>query len=142
MQPNTSPVKIVTKEIDEDSNETTTINETAIDAWKSEKYKELVFYDIETTIPCTDMIEFGAIVVSKIGLFEIERYGTLIKSSNITKRSIECNGITENMVENAPTFESIADNIFRIMNNRIWVKNRISSLQKERINKFFLKGGA
>ena len=38
---------------------------------------ELVFYDLETTIPPTDIIEFGAIVLDRHGLFERESFSTL-----------------------------------------------------------------
>eukprot|EP01091_Cochliopodium_minus_P009487 TRINITY_DN2343_c0_g1_i1.p1 TRINITY_DN2343_c0_g1~~TRINITY_DN2343_c0_g1_i1.p1 ORF type:complete len:363 (+),score=113.70 TRINITY_DN2343_c0_g1_i1:229-1317(+) len=110
-------------------------------AWQNIKFRELVFYDIETTIPCTDVIEFGAIVLNKIGFIELEKYNTLIKSTNISKKSIECNGITENMVENAPTFEQVADTIFRILNNRIWVGHNITTFDNKHIKIAFEKIG-
>ena len=39
---------------------------------------EVVFYDLETTIPQDDIIEFGEIVLDKTGFFERESYSTLI----------------------------------------------------------------
>ena len=86
---------------------------------------EVVFYDLETTIPATDIIEFGGIVLDKTGLFERESYSTLIKSEKITPRSTECNGITLDMVKNSPTFAEIADNIFNILDGRIWAGHNI-----------------
>lgn len=35
---------------------------------------EIVFYDLETTIPPTDVIEFGAVVVNKTGKAVFESY--------------------------------------------------------------------
>lgn len=65
--------------------------------WNSD---EFVFYDIETTWESPrDIIEFGAIVLDKYGLYEKRIYSTLIHSVNITDKSIECNGITREMVE-------------------------------------------
>ena len=35
---------------------------------------QIAFYDVETTIPQTDMIEFGAVCLDKSGLYERESY--------------------------------------------------------------------
>lgn len=85
----------------------------------------MVFFDIETTIPPTDIIEFGGIVLDKISLYEKESYSTLIKSQKISKRSIDCNGITSEILCDAPSFEMVADEIYSILDNRIWVGHNI-----------------
>lgn len=102
---------------------------------------EIVFYDIETTIPSTDMIEFGAIVLDKAGLYETDRYSTLIQSNQISDRSINCNGITTEMVNDAPAFADVADNIFSILNNRIWAGHNIIIFDNPIIIKHFEKMG-
>ena len=102
---------------------------------------EIVFYDIETTIPQADIIEFGAIVLDKAGLYEKERYSTLIQSNKISARSIDCNDITMGMVKDAPAFEDVADNIFNILHNRIWAGHNILRFDNPLIIKHFEKIG-
>lgn len=102
---------------------------------------EIVFYDIETTIPPTDMIEFGAIVLDKAGLYETDRYSTLIQSNQISNMSVNCNGITTEMVNDAPVFAEVADNIFSILNNRIWAGHNIIKFDNPIIIKSFGKIG-
>jgi len=111
---------------------------------------EIVFYDVETTIPFKKgqgyaMLEFGAVVVDKIGLYEKECFSTLIKpttdSAPITKRSIDCNGITDRMVQNAPSFKEVADQIFRIMDGRVWAGHNIIRFDNRRIVEEFKKIG-
>eukprot|EP00466_Bigelowiella_natans_P000923 jgi/Bigna1/74967/fgenesh1_pg.32_\ len=118
---------------------------------------EIVFYDVETTIPFKKgqgyaMLEFGAVVVDKIGLYEKECFSTLIKpttgsnefmenSAPITKRSIDCNGITDRIVQNAPSFKEVADQIFRIMDGRVWAGHNIIRFDNRRIVEEFKKIG-
>lgn len=85
----------------------------------------LVFYDIETTIDPNEIIEFGAIVLDIDGFYEIESYSTLIYSDKVDEKSIAFNGITQEMLEDAPTFEEVSDKIFHILNNRIWAGHNI-----------------
>jgi len=94
---------------------------------------------LETTIPATDIIEFGAIVLDKSSLFEKETYTTLIKSSNITEKSTKANGITTEMLKDAPTFQKVAQKIFQIMNGRIWAGHNISTFDISVLNKEFKK---
>jgi DNA polymerase III epsilon subunit-like protein len=100
---------------------------------------EIVFYDIETTIPPTDIIEFGAIVLDKTGLYEKESYSTLIYSNNISKRSIDCNGITNVMLQGAPSFSDISDNIYNILHGRTWAGHNIIRFDNVHIKKAFEK---
>ncbi len=86
---------------------------------------EVVFYDVETTIPPTDILEFGAIVLDKTGLYEKESYSTLIHSERISQESIDYNGITPEMVKDAPEFKDVADNIYNILHGRIWAGHNI-----------------
>jgi DNA polymerase III epsilon subunit-like protein len=87
---------------------------------------ELVFFDLETTFPpAVEIIEFGAVVLDKDGLYEKESYSTLIWSGRVDNRSIECNGITPEILAGAPTFADVAGKIYEILNGRIWAGHNI-----------------
>jgi len=101
----------------------------------------LLFYDIETTIPPTDIIEFGGIVLDETGLFEVESFSTLIRSDRIDDKSIACNGITPKMIADAPSFTDVADRIFSIMARKIWVGHNIKSFDNTHIRKAFSRIG-
>ncbi len=100
---------------------------------------EIVFFDIETTIPPNDIIEFGAIVLDKSGLYEKESYSTMIYSDKITEWSIECNGITHEMIKNAPNFNDVSDNIYKCLNGRIWAGHNINTFDIPRIKEAFTR---
>lgn len=128
---------------------------------QSKSMDEIVIYDLEcvvccvvalfrgldvgflrrTTIPATDIIEFGAIRIDKRSFLEKGTYSTLIHSKKVrlkkkkkkklqqfanpaaikvTKRSTACNGITGAMLTNAPSFDSVANAIFELMDGKIW----------------------
>ena len=63
------------------------------------KDSEFVIFDLETTIPATDILEFGGMIVDKHGLFLKSQWETLVFSSKVTKRSTEANGITQEMLK-------------------------------------------
>ncbi len=102
----------------------------------------LVFYDIETTIPPADIIEFGAIVLDRQGLFEQETFSTLIRSDKINNWSIDCNGITREMTKDAPEFAAVADRIFSVLDGRIWAGHNIKSFDNVHLAKAFEKIGS
>ncbi len=89
------------------------------------------------------MLEFGAVVLDKRGLYEKECFSSLIKPragpacSVIDSRSVNCNGITERMVADAPTFEQIADSVFRILDGRVWAGHNIVRFDNRRIEDEF-----
>lgn len=83
--------KSISQEPGKQENEETKIEDTIIEITFppfSELKTDIVFYDVETTIPNDDIIEFAAIVIDRFGLFEKERYTTLIKSEKISKVSL------------------------------------------------------
>lgn len=89
---------------------------------------EIVFFDVETTVPSGAgqrfwVLEFGAIVVCPRKLVEIESYCTLIRPNDISvvgpKRF---SGITRETVASAPKFEEVADKIFEILNGECLLK--------------------
>lgn len=83
----------ISQEPGKQENEETKIEDTIIEITFpsfSELKTDIVFYDVETTIPNDDIIEFAAIVVDRFGLFEKERYTTLVNSQKISKVSLKC----------------------------------------------------
>ncbi len=106
------------------------------------KQPDIVFYDLETNIPPDDsvpfeIIEFGAIVLDKAGLYEKESYSTLIYSELMDERSIACNGITFDMVKDAPSFAEVADKIFDVLNGRVWAGHNIIKFDNIHIKSHF-----
>jgi len=101
---------------------------------------ELVFFDLETTWqPNAEIIEFGAIVLDKDGLYEKESYSTLVWSDRLSKDSIDFNGITQEMLKDAPKFADVADSIYNALNGRIWAGHCINRFDIPNINKAFKK---
>jgi DNA polymerase III epsilon subunit-like protein len=74
---------------------------------------EIVIFDLETTIPATDILEFGCITIDKCRFFEKSAYSTLVHSNKVTQRSEQCNGISQSMLLGAPKFADIADIVFQ-----------------------------
>ncbi|WVZ26262.1 hypothetical protein V8G54_004806 [Vigna mungo] len=106
---------------------------------------EIVFFDLETTVPKRVgdrfwVLEFGAIVVTPHKLNEVESYTTLIKPKDLSvvaMKSSRSDGITRKAVENAPSFEDVADRIFGILNGRVWAGHNIQRFDCLRIKEAF-----
>ncbi|KZV53749.1 hypothetical protein F511_00015 [Dorcoceras hygrometricum] len=106
---------------------------------------EIVFFDLETTVPTKSgqrfcVVEFGAIVVCARKLVELDSYCTLIRPrdlSNIVTNSGRSDGITRDKVTRAPTFEEVADKIFSILDGRIWGGHNIRRFDCVRIKEAF-----
>ncbi|XP_078152373.1 polynucleotidyl transferase, ribonuclease H-like superfamily protein [Carex rostrata] len=92
---------------------------------------ELVFFDVETTMPTGAerrcwMLEFGAILVCPRNLVEIGSYCTLIRPTDLSVVAPHrISGITREAVSSAPPFEEVADQIYKIMHGRVWVGHNI-----------------
>lgn len=88
-----------------------------------EERSEIVFFDVETTVPYRvgqgfSILEFGAILVCPRKLVELESYSTLVRPldiSRISGLSVRSNGIKPDTVASAPTFRDIADRVFDIL---------------------------
>ncbi|XP_054822216.1 protein NEN4 [Prosopis cineraria] len=106
---------------------------------------EIVFFDLETTVPNKSgqrfwVLEFGAIVVSPHKLVELESYTTLIRPKDLSVVSVKprrCDGITREAVKNAPSFEEVAEKIFSILNGRVWAGHNIQRFDCIRIKEAF-----
>mmetsp|Transcript_24047 Transcript_24047/g.46917 ORF Transcript_24047/g.46917 Transcript_24047/m.46917 type:complete len:315 (+) Transcript_24047:88-1032(+) len=108
----------------------------------------IAFFDLETTVhrrkgDTPAVIEFGAILLDQKALYEKQVFSTLIKPRTgpnvapITERSANINGITENMVQNSPTFADVADTIFRMLDGNIWAGHNIKGFDNPRITEEF-----
>ncbi|XP_024017568.1 protein NEN4 [Morus notabilis] len=114
-------------------------------SFKLEGTGEIVFFDLETTVPNRAgkrfwVLEFGAIVVCPRKLVELESYTTLIRPGDLSAvglRSSRRDGITRESVENAPSFEEVADKIFGILHGRIWAGHNIQRFDCVRIKEAF-----
>ena len=114
---------------------------------RSSATRELIcLFDIETTFPdkrkkshSGEMIEFGCLLVHRSGWYEAAAYSTLIHpvADKVSKRSLECNGITEAMLASAPTFAEVASSIYRVMHGRVWCGHNIASFDIPRIKLAF-----
>uniref|UniRef100_A0A7N0V0B2 Exonuclease domain-containing protein n=1 Tax=Kalanchoe fedtschenkoi TaxID=63787 RepID=A0A7N0V0B2_KALFE len=111
--------------------------------------QEIVFFDLETTVPrrCGQQIwvlEFGAVVVCPLKLLELESYTTLIRPPDLSVvpfRSNRGEGITRELMKNAPSFDQVADKIFSIMNGRVWAGHNIQRFDSHRLNDAFRHAG-
>ncbi|PHU30225.1 Protein NEN3 [Capsicum chinense] len=111
----------------------------------SEDRSEIVFFDVETTIPTRTgqryaLLEFGAIVVCPRKLVEQHSYSTLVRPSDlslISTLSVRCNGITRNAVTSAPSFADVSDKVFDILHGRIWAGHNIMKFDCPRIREAF-----
>ena len=105
-------------------------------AWaRRARRPQVCSFDIETTIPrfkgdgC-HLLEFGALVVDANSLVEDPRlsYETLVRPEDlktISKRSVACNHITQDMVKNAPSFRQVAHRVFDVLDGRVWLGHNI-----------------
>ncbi|KAL9239512.1 hypothetical protein vseg_013825 [Gypsophila vaccaria] len=111
----------------------------------SEEGSEIVFFDVETTIPSKQgqgyaLLEFGAILVCPKKLIELHNYSTLIRPrdlSLISDKSQRCNGISRAAVSSAPSFSDVADNIYHLLHGRIWAGHNILRFDCPRIREAF-----
>lgn len=106
---------------------------------------KIVFFDLETTVPTKPgqgfcILEFGAIVVCPRNLAELESYCTLIRPRDLSVapvRSGRTDGITRKDVAKAPSFNEVADDIFRVLDGRIWAGHNIQRFDCVRIKEAF-----
>ena len=88
------------------------------------------------------LLEFGALVVDGNSLVEYPQlsFETLVRPDDlktITKRSIDCNHITAAMVAQAPAFQSVAQQIFDILDGKIWLGHNIVQFDIPQLTKQF-----
>ncbi|PWA45565.1 Exonuclease [Artemisia annua] len=106
---------------------------------------EIVFFDLETTIPYREkdayaILEFGSITLCPKKLTELGSYETLVRPTDmslISRRSMDQNGITPDDVLSMPTFEEIADRVYNILHGRVWAGHDISRFDCVRLREAF-----
>ncbi|KAL1566337.1 protein NEN1-like [Salvia divinorum] len=111
----------------------------------AEESSEIVFFDVETTIPTRAgqgyaLLEFGAILVCPMRMVELRSYSTLIRPADlslITPLSVRCNGITKDAVVPAPSFTDVADHVYDLLHGRIWAGHNILRFDCPRIREAF-----
>ncbi|CAN8256920.1 unnamed protein product [Cochlearia groenlandica] len=113
-----------------------------------EDRSEIVFFDVETTVPKRGerfaILEFGSILVCPKKLLELRSYTTLVQpldSSLISSLSVRCNGIKRDDVVLAPLFSEIADTVYDILHGRIWAGHNILRFDCARIREAFAEIG-
>lgn len=89
----------------------------------TEERPEVVFFDVETTIPTRPgqgyaILEFAVVLLCPRKLTELHSYSSLVRPANvslITPLSERCNGISRHDVASAPTFADIADTVYHLL---------------------------
>ncbi|XP_020104184.1 protein NEN1-like [Ananas comosus] len=110
---------------------------------------EIAFFDVETTVPSSRgsgyaLLEFGAVLVCPRRLVEVGSYSTLIRPADpsaISAASVRCNGITPDVIANAPSFGDVADTVFAILHGRVWAGHNIIRFDCLRIREAFAEIG-
>ncbi|KAG4942931.1 hypothetical protein JHK85_047577 [Glycine max] len=110
-----------------------------------EDRSEIVFFDVETSVPTRTgqgfaLLEFGAILVCPKTLTELRNYSTLVRPANlsvISPLSERCNGITAAAVSAAPSFADIAHLVYDLLHGRIWAGHNIIRFDCVRIRDAF-----
>ncbi|KAL5064824.1 hypothetical protein RYX36_026561 [Vicia faba] len=111
----------------------------------SDDRSEIVFFDVETTVPTRPgqgfaILEFGAILVCPRKLTELRNYSTLVRPADlslITPFSERCNGINAEAVSSAPTFADIAHAVYDLLHGRIWAGHNIIRFDCVRVKDAF-----
>ncbi|KAL6520765.1 hypothetical protein OROHE_016946 [Orobanche hederae] len=102
-------------------------------------------FDLETTVPKLKggrfaILEFGAILVCPQKLEELRSYSTLVRPADLScidSLSDRRNGITKEAVVTAPTFADIADDVYNLLDGRIWAGHNILRFDCHRIKEAF-----
>ncbi|KAJ0979151.1 hypothetical protein J5N97_014625 [Dioscorea zingiberensis] len=104
---------------------------------------EIVFFDVETTVPLGTgkrfwILEFGAILVCPKKLVEVGSYSTLIRPGDLSAvEPRRFSGITRDAVSSAPMFVEVADRVFDMLNGRVWAGHNIQRFDCPRIREAF-----
>ncbi|KAI3966483.1 hypothetical protein MKW92_024371 [Papaver armeniacum] len=115
----------------------------------SQNGAEVVFFDLETTVPRTAgariwVLDFGAIVVCPQKLEELESQCTLIRPTDLSVvnlKSGRVDGITRETVRTAPKFEDGADSIFGLLKGKVCARYNIQRFDCPRIREAFVATG-
>lgn len=102
------------------------------DGFSNLSQANIVVWDCKVTND-DELCEWGAVTVSRDGLYEISKESMLIKSSTPNpKKSSTTDKLTNTMLQNPtlPSFEQVASRIFETLNNKIWVGHKVTTYQR------------
>ena len=80
-----------------------------------------VVLNVQTAVGSAHVLEVAAVVLDARGLFELERFSSLIAPSAADKgKAVQHAAITARETQSAPAFEAIAAHLHRIVSGKIW----------------------
>ncbi|XP_047053872.1 protein NEN4-like [Lolium rigidum] len=113
--------------------------------------KEMVFFDVETaaapSASDTDrrwhMLEFGAILVCPRRLVELSSYSTFIQPDDLSAVSGRFASSPSHAAAfaEAPSFDDVADDIFELLDGRVWAGHNIRRFDCHRVRDSFAAAG-
>ncbi|KAM0878334.1 hypothetical protein ACQ4PT_034952 [Festuca glaucescens] len=113
--------------------------------------KEMVFFDVETaaapSASDTDrrwhMLEFGAILVCPRRLVELSSYSTFIQPDDLSAVSGRFASSPSHAAAfaAAPSFADVADDIFELLDGRVWAGHNIRRFDCHRVRDAFAAAG-
>ncbi|KAM3198338.1 hypothetical protein ACQJBY_073470 [Aegilops geniculata] len=117
----------------------------------TEAKEEMVFFDVETAAAPspTDssgqwwLLEFGAILVCPRRLVELASYSTLIRPGDPSAVSRRFSGdpALSAAFRAAPPFADVADDIFALLDGRVWAGHNIRRFDCHRVREAFAAAG-
>ncbi|KAF7020373.1 hypothetical protein CFC21_033482 [Triticum aestivum] len=113
--------------------------------------KEMVFFDVETAAAPSPsdssgqwwLLEFGAILVCPRRLVELASYSTLIRPGDPSAVSRRFSGdpSLSAAFRAAPPFADVADDIFALLDGRVWAGHNIRRFDCHRVREAFAAAG-
>ncbi|KAE8769556.1 exonuclease [Hordeum vulgare] len=117
----------------------------------TEAREELVFFDVETAAAPSPsdaegrwwLLEFGAILVCPRRLVELSSYSTLIRPGDPSAVSGRFSGdpALSAAFRAAPAFADVADDIFALLDGRVWAGHNIRRFDCHRVREAFAAAG-
>lgn len=117
----------------------------------TEAKEEMVFFDVETAAAPSPsdadgrwwLLEFGAILVCPRRLVELSSYSTLIRPGDLSAVSKRFAGdlSLSAAFRAAPAFADVADDIFRLLDGRVWAGHNIRRFDCHRVREAFAAAG-
>ncbi|XVE54763.1 hypothetical protein DITRI_Ditri03aG0107800 [Diplodiscus trichospermus] len=110
----------------------------------SDDRSEFCLFDLETTVPGRQILEFGAILVCLKRLVELDSYSSLVRPDDLSSLPPyfdRGNGISRDAVAVAPPFSEIADKVHDFLHGRVWVGHNIEKFDCLIIREAFEKIG-
>jgi DNA polymerase III epsilon subunit-like protein len=92
----------------------------------NDRHLHLAVYDLETTTGSEkNILEIAVRVVHMETTRTLEKFHSLVRARGIDAYSEGINGITNDMVRDAPTFEAIAARVHAVLDGRVWCGHNV-----------------